>query len=699
MAGMIRKEFLRGGLIGVLCAAIIGLILPRAIPEAELLLLDMRFKARGEVRPSSSIVLVAIDDRSIEEIGRWPWRRAQHKAIIDALHYFGAKAAVFDIFFVSPDDLFPEDDYLLTEAMRNAGNVLLISRFKGGSETPKEDREFVEKAKEILSRNISASAIDIVEGIYPGIFRTNPYLAETYREEVEGIRSRMAVERFSIPVPEEARGMFPKASDLIPPCYIYSSSAKGVGFATVMPDPDGVVRRQPLFVEHNGRLYPHVALLAACFALGGSPSSMRIRRGSVEIEGRNGRVRIPIDRRGRIVVNWVGPRIDSFRTIPYSVLGISYVDVVNGRTPIAPLEDLYALKGGLCFIGLTATGTMDLNPTPFSPRYPMVGLHLSIANSIITRSFILESPLWLDISVLLFLSVLVSVISLGLSARIGIFVSIGVMALYVGLSFLLFISWNIWVDTALPLGAMALSYGSSVSYKFVEEQRARRRIRSMFERYLPPEVVRSLVSRKEEIRLGGERIRLTVLFSDIRNFTTMSEGMKPEEVVEVLNEYLTAMTEIIFRNGGMVDKFIGDAIMAIFGAPILDPESREHHALRAAKTALEMVAKLEELKEEWKAKGYPTFDIGVGINTGDMVIGNVGSPRRMDYTVIGDSVNTASRLEGLNKQFGTRIIIGEETYEEIKDRARVRFLGNVQVKGKAEEVGIYELLGMDEKGG
>lgn len=696
-----RKTVVNGILFGIICAAAAGLIIPKFFPRVEFMFIDLRFKARGEIKPRESIVLVAIDDITTREIGKWPFKRLQHENIVKALGYFKAKAVVFDIFFSEPDlETYGESDRILSSAMRDAGNVFLIAREGSKSE---EERRKEEEIRKILFDDIYAPAEDVVEKMYPGIFYSYPSDAEVHKEEVERTRWRMLAERFSIPVPKEAEGIFPKVSDLVPPCFPYVISVKGVGFAMVAPDSDGVVRKQHLFVEYRGRLYPQIALFAACSALGADLSSIRIGRGYIEINGSKGYRRIPIDKHGRIVVNWVGPKIDSFKSIPYSVLGISYVDIVDPRRrhkPIVDEEDLRKLiKDSICFVGLIATGTTDLNPTPFSPRYPMVGLHMSIANSIISGSFILESPIWLDLILLFLLSIPVAFLSLGLQAKFGIIVSIAIIASYIGLAFLLFIFWNVWVDVAAPLGAMALSYGSSVSYKFVEEQRTRRRIRSMFERYLPPEVVRSLVSRKDEIKLGGERRRLTVLFSDIRNFTTMSEGMSPEGVVDVLNEYLTAMTEIIFRNGGMVDKFIGDAIMAIFGAPILDPDSRDGHAMRAAKTALEMVRKLEELKKEWEAKGYPTFDIGVGVNTGDMVIGNVGSPRRMDYTVIGDSVNTASRLEGLNKEFGTRIIIGEETYEEIKGIARVRFLGKVQVKGKSEEIGIYELLGLEEKEG
>ena len=212
----------------------------------------------------------------------------------------------------------------------------------------------------------------------------------------------------------------------------------------------------------------------------------------------------------------------------------------------------------------------------------------------------------------------------------------------------------------------------------------------MFQKYVSPDVVEKLIEDPTKLMLGGEKRVLSVLFSDIRGFTSISEKLVPEELLSQLNQYLTAMTAVVLRNGGMLDKYVGDAIMAVFGAPL----ELENHALAACRTALEMMKELRSLQEGWQDESKPILDIGIGINTGEMVIGNVGSPKRMDYTVIGDNVNLASRLEGVNKELGTQIIISESTYQLVKGQIAVRGLGEVKVKGKEKQVAIYEPVNM-----
>jgi adenylate cyclase len=232
------------------------------------------------------------------------------------------------------------------------------------------------------------------------------------------------------------------------------------------------------------------------------------------------------------------------------------------------------------------------------------------------------------------------------------------------------------------------------SYRFLVEEKEKKRIRGAFQRYVPPSVVEEILSDPDKLKFGGEKRELTVLFSDIRGFTTYSEKYPPEQVVEILNQYLTAMVEVIFRYQGTVNQFLGDGFMALFGAPIHYPD----HAEKACLTALGMVGELERLFAKWKAEGREGFEIGIGINTGDMVVGNLGSSQLFDYTVIGDNVNLGARLEALNKDYQTKfhIIISEATYQQVRERAVVRRLDSVMVKGKTRPVVIYELLGMNE---
>lgn len=240
-----------------------------------------------------------------------------------------------------------------------------------------------------------------------------------------------------------------------------------------------------------------------------------------------------------------------------------------------------------------------------------------------------------------------------------------------------------------PVLTMMTIYLGITVYRYVTEEREKKKIRGAFQYYLTASVINEILKDPSKLKLGGDKKQLSVMFSDIRGFTGISEKLTPEELVRLLNEYLTAMTDVVFKYDGLLDKYIGDAIMAVFGAPLDQPD----HALRACRTALEMMSELKRLREKWAAEGRPDVNIGVGVNTGDMVVGNMGSEMRFDYTVIGDSVNLASRLEGTNKEYGTNIIISEFTYESIRNELFCRELDAVRVKGKKLPVRIYELLG------
>jgi adenylate cyclase len=260
--------------------------------------------------------------------------------------------------------------------------------------------------------------------------------------------------------------------------------------------------------------------------------------------------------------------------------------------------------------------------------------------------------------------------------------------------FLLFVqhafsAHGLWYAVLLPLATLFATYSLVVSYSFFFEEREKKLVRGAFQQYMSPEVISQVLDRPELLRLGGDAKQLTAMFTDIRGFTALSEGLTPAALVELLNEYFSEMTEVIFKHQGTLDKYIGDAIMAFWGAPLDIPD----HAARACRAALEMAGALARLQERWLQQGRPRIDIGIGINTGPMLVGNMGSERRFNYTIMGDSVNLASRLEGVTKTFGTRVIISESTRAEVLSSATVRELDMIRVKGKTKPVTIYELLG------
>ena len=262
---------------------------------------------------------------------------------------------------------------------------------------------------------------------------------------------------------------------------------------------------------------------------------------------------------------------------------------------------------------------------------------------------------------------------------------------YLSAVYYLFAAKGIWFNLVYPASALFFGYTSQTAYRFLTEERRARDIRKMFSSYVSKRIVDELIRDPSKAKLGGERKEITVLFSDIRGFTSFSEKHQPEEVVSLLNEYLGAMTEIVFEHEGTLDKFVGDAIMALWGAPVGQPD----HAERACRCALDMIKKLKELQEKWTAEGKYAIDIGIGINTGDMVVGNMGAEgKKMDYTVIGDNVNLGARLEGLTRQYNNHIIISEFTYEQVKQVVQVNELGSVTVKVKQKPVVIYDLVGV-----
>jgi adenylate cyclase len=271
----------------------------------------------------------------------------------------------------------------------------------------------------------------------------------------------------------------------------------------------------------------------------------------------------------------------------------------------------------------------------------------------------------------------------------GMFLSLFIIAAFVIGNTLIFSQFNIWLNVIYPVLTMMTIYLGITIYRYVTEEREKKKIRGAFQYYLTASVINEMLKDPTKLKLGGDKKDLSVLFSDIRGFTTISEKMTPEELVHLLNEYLTAMTNVVFHHDGLLDKYMGDAIMAVFGAPLDQPD----HALRACRTALDMMGELKKLQIKWSEEGRPVLDIGIGINTGDMVVGNMGSEMRFDYTVMGDSVNLGSRLEGINKEYGTNIIISEYTYDAVKDNLFCRELDAVKVKGKKLPVRIYELLG------
>ena len=354
--------------------------------------------------------------------------------------------------------------------------------------------------------------------------------------------------------------------------------------------------------------------------------------------------------------------------------------------------DPAAFKDKIVFVGATASGLFDVFETPFARgKMPGIQVHAAVADDVLSNRFIAPASAATRVAGVAAVGLVVGAIAGVIPAWWATLATLLVMATLTWITFQAF-TGGLWLNMTQPLLAAAVALFGGVAYQYLVEGREKRKIARLFGRYVSRDVYDQLVANPSLARLGGQRREMTVLFSDIRGFTTVTEQGQPEAIVGTLNEYFTRMVDLVFQHRGTLDKFVGDMVMALFGAPLDDDEHAEH----AVQTALAMVDELEVLNGRWAAEGRPTLDIGIGINTGPMIAGNIGSEAIMSYTVIGDAVNLGSRLESLNKEYGTRIIISEATRRQLKDRYDLRVLGDVIVKGKSEAVSIFEVVGRAE---
>ncbi len=466
------------------------------------------------------------------------------------------------------------------------------------------------------------------------------------------------------------------------PLDLFSDATPYKGHFNHSPDFDGPLRRTALLTRLDGKFLPSLSLTAAALYENSSIYPLvddydnkvlsAIYLGNVDKV-------VPIDATGRTMVNYYTDPLNYFPTV-------SARDVMEGNI------DPNIIKDKIVFVGATAIGTMDQRVTPFSSFTPGVYLNAMISQNIIDGRYLLRPlgwPIFEYIFMILF-AILLGFLLKKVPVYSGFVVAIGFIALLFAADLFFIFDNGYWAHLIMPMLQCLLTYVAITIYRFLTEEREKKQIRNAFQFYLSRSVVDEVLKDTSKLRLNGERKELTVLFSDIRGFTTISEGLSPEGLANLLNEYLTPMTDLVFKYDGTLDKYMGDAIMAFFGAPV----SYEDHAVRGCKVALEMMAKLHELQKGWKERGLPIINIGIGLNTGDMAVGNMGSNIRFDYTVMGDNVNLGSRLEGINKQYKTNIVISEFTYRAAGSAIYARELDAVRVKGKLEPVTIYELRGL-----
>ncbi len=490
-----------------------------------------------------------------------------------------------------------------------------------------------------------------------------------------------------------------------------SKGTKHTGFFNTEQDPDGTIRGKVLLMRSGHSYFPALSLKAALVAndwnvsprLDFNPATGRKEIVKMEVtsnETGEPVFDIPVDGHAKLMLNYAGPQ----KMFPY----LSFADLVND-SPTALIEQRVwdpqtkswqvkqlevqkaeFIKDKIFVAGATAMGIYDLRVTPFEENFPGAETHLNAIDNILTRNFLKTLPnertqMPLALAAIGFL---LSIALTYLGALWGLILTLTSLFGVIFMDQHFLFNKGTVVSVVWPVFLIAFLYIALTFYRYLTEERGKKELRQTFQKYVSPAIVEEILASPENIELGGKKVHLTVFFSDVRGFTTISEKLDPRALSDLLNSYLTPMTDLVFKNRGTLDKYMGDAIMAFFGAPVTFPD----HAKYACRCALLSVKKLFELQKEWAKQGLPEIDLGIGLNTGEVSVGNMGSQTVRNYTVMGDAVNLASRLEGINKTYGTRIILSEMTYNEAKDNFVCREVDWVRVKGKVQPVKIYELL-------
>ena len=691
LLGFIRTY--RAGLLisGIVCLISLGLYVAlylaahphpmlRFLAVIELRTLDMRFQLRGPRPPGGEVVIVAIDQKSQDVLGRWPFSRSYFAEAVDVLREAQARVIAFDANFPQPD----QNSAL--QALRQ-----VRKQYEGTQGGAAQSRGFGASLKKLEAEADNdkkfAEALSRFENVVLGYFFLPQKEVQAQNQALlSEFLNYLSFQAYPQIVNPQYATKFegPKYAGLSPNLPSFAMYAKNFGYYNVLPDADGVVRREPVIVEFQGSFYPALDIAAALAFTNRPLEEVRVFFNPNGLERIDfGPITIPTDPEGFVQIDYHGPA-GTFPTY-------SFADVVRRKLPPGAFRDRLVL------IGPTATGIADMAVTPFQTEaFPGVEVHANFIDNLLEGRFIrrgLRENL-IDIGFILLFSlgagILLSVVpSVRATAILVLF-----LGFFLWLAYYLFTTQRIWIAAFLPTATLTFNYAGIISYRFFFEERERKKVRSAFQQYVSPGVINQLLQRPELLRLGGEEKELTAMFCDIRGFTTISEALSPAALVDLLNEYLSEMTEVIFRHWGTLDKYIGDAIMAFWGAPYPQPD----HAERACLAGLEMLQALSRLQTRWEALGRPRMDVGIGINTGPMLVGNMGSSRRFNFTIMGDNVNLASRLEQLNKTFGTHLIVSETTYQPVHDKVVARELDLIRVKGKTKPVKIYELLALAEDG-
>jgi adenylate cyclase len=604
---------------------------------------DVRFQQRAPFDPPADprIIFVAIDQHSLDKIGRWPWSRAVQGDFCSLLSTVNPAVTAFDLLYTDADPNAPADDANLGKGMGYLGTAI------------------------------------------SGILTVPP---DPDKPATGSPQDRWGLTRPLTDIEGDARQIAGgEAADFpIPPVRDQSYSA----FVDSAPTSKSGIRQSiPLVVRVGHDVFPSLSLQALCLYWKVPPEQVKVRLGQdIELPTPEGPKSIPIDKRGWLLLNYRNQ--DRYLSLSYANLFGKLIENFQNHTPLP--KDWPALTGNIIVVGENAAGLSDMGPNPLSGSAPLVLVHITALNNILRDDYLRRVPFWAVAPFWLLATWLTLLYIREKSIVFSVLVPGTCLGLYLVAAQLCLNYWSRLLPVAWPILGFVTAHAGSTLLRWLKEQQSRQQIRSVFSSYIAPSVMERLLEHPENVKLGGVSQPVTMLFSDIRGFTTLSETMTDTELVTQLNEYFERMVDCVNRYRGTLHKYIGDAVMAAWGDVAPEPPALD--AASAARSALAMRAELVLLNQNWAAQGRPQFHIGIGLNHGTVTVGNIGAPQRREFTLIGDPVNTAARLEGVTKEYKTDIALGETVEALVRGEFLVRTLGLIVVKGKTRGLRVYELL-------
>ena len=683
MGAFFKKAFSLDRLVGMAMLAsllVVSFIDPFPVEFLREKSFDVYQQIKPRPLPKSEdrlVVIIDIDERSLQEIGQMPWPRKTMAQLVANLHNYGVGVTAFDVVFAEPDRMNPSG---------------VVESLVGIDDEVRDKILKLESNDEIFGKIVSQANVVLGQA---------GYWDQLPNKAGEPFKKSIAVRKLTKGTPDPTEFLY-NVPTLIRNLAVLEKGTKGVGMFSLNPSLDGIIREVPLVTKHDGDLYPTLSVEAirvgfqvstlmtevdpiGIKAIGVAPKS------KVKPKG----LKIPTNERG-LVRPWFSYHDKS--------LYVSAADVLKGRA------DQSKIAGKIAFVGTSAVGLFDIRSTPLDPLIPGVEVHAQMIENalaidremgaVVAADLFLNRPLWtkgVELSLIAVGGLLMIIVApmLGATRSLAVFLVLAGGA--IGGSWYLFTQERVLLDATFAVISTFLLYSTLTYMNFTREEAAKRQTRDAFSKYLSPDMVNVVAENPDQLRLGGQKREMTLLFCDVRGFTTISEQFDAEGLTKLINKLLTPLTNVILARKGTVDKYMGDCIMAFWNAPLDDPEHARNGCLSALKMLEEMDPLNDRLEQEAKEEGrkHIPLKVGLGLNSGECVVGNMGSDQRFDYSVLGDSVNLASRLEGQSKNYGVRVVIGASTHDQVSDLATIE-LDLIKVKGKTEAVHIFALLGDDE---